>query len=480
MATWRRRWIGWALEAALLAAFVGVPGTAVTAARASPSPTLPNLDHAVGFPTAKPPMPLPTSFGFPVYLRGVAATPLLLPGGGSVVYLQPQAEGACLRSAEQCPPWPEIQRFAPGGRPLGRFDTPAWTYTLTRPMQASQPVWWDGAITLAEFEDVEGGSPKPARIVRLSLTGHELSSMPLPLPAAFSEVSSGTTYVDVTPESNGLLVYEAVEQTVGGTPAPVMELLEPDATVRWERSVTPNVLWVGGPVILLEPHTGEFEAVSEPDGRPIWQRRLAGQGFLGVSDDTMFFLPMHSASYYGPDYLTARNASTGAVLWRRTLRYAWFQGLEASGNGVVFCNNEAAVRSADHSPSTCTRYADRTGAPQVSITVPNAPAGSVATPLASSPTYVLLRVDKAPLKPPQSAPPDSRCDGIVGVCSAAAVFTEAVPWSGRGTVVVRAGDPGVEDLTYDLGPHTAVTVTSPSSGWVWGHLPASMALPAHR
>ncbi len=343
-------------------------------------------------------------------------------------------------------------------------------------MEASQPVWWRGAITFAAFEDESGGSPAPARIVRLSLTGHELSSVTLPLPAALAQVSIGTTYAQVTPEANGLLVYEAVEQTVGGAPAPVLELLEPDGSVRWERSVTPNVLWDRGSVILLEPHTGDFEALSEPDGSPLWQVSMAGQGLLGVSDHTIFFLPQHSANFYGPDYLTARNASTGVVLWHRTLRYAWFQGLEASGNGVVFCNNEAAIHSADHSPPICTRYADLTGALQASIVVPNAPAGSVATPLASSPTYLLVRVDKAPFKPPPSAPRGYRCDGVVGICTPAAIFTEAVPWSGKGPTAIRAGDPGVDDLTYDLGPHTAVTVTSPSYAWVWGQVPASMSV----
>jgi hypothetical protein len=460
------------LLTALVTSFSLIASGGLARAASVVSPALPNRDHTVS--VSGPPRPLAGFFHFPVYMHALMGPPLIVPDGSSIVYLQPQSEGACIGSAELCPSAPEIQMFPPGGD-QGRFDKPIWTYTLKPPLEASQLVWWDGAITFGESVNDEGGTPQSLRIVRLSLSGHLLSTVTLPLPQAFAEYENGVTGIAVTPEANGLLVYQDVSTSGGAPTAQVLELLEPDGSVRWERTITGGAVWNGASVIVEENEPGSLVyTLSEASGRTLWRETLAGQLLWGAADGTLLFLPLGAGnSPVVPFAITARSVSTGAALWRRTVRYAWFHGMVASGSGFVMCENEAAAHPAIHNRSTCTRYADQTGEPQRSIVVPNASVGSIVIPLAASPIYLLVQVYKAPFKPPAGEPP-SWCDGLVYTCTPAATFTEAFAWSGKGTTTVHSGVPANEpdeDLTYNFGGQTAMTVLTPSSVWVWGHAP---------
>ena len=462
-----------------LLALAGSGRAAATATGSGPA-ALPNGDNAVGFRSAKPPRPLPARYGFPVEDPALPAnpdwssTPLLLPNGSSVMYLQVRQGGMCAGDAEECPPGSEVQRFAAGGSPAGQFDLPMWTYRLPRNMDASQPVWWHGAITFAEFGDGGDAPPgplPPVSLVRLSLTGHVLSSMPLPTPPSFGAGTSASLY----PGPAGLLVYESVTGAAGG-PVGALELLKPDLTVEWARGAAGTLVWPHGPVaIFLKSAKGRlatYQAVSVADGHTLWAAALSDGGLVGVAAGTAVFERTPSWQVQTPLTVTARGARTGRLLWRRSIadvaRVPGSQDAVFAAGSLVLCASPGTVHPRSKAAPTCSRYDDATGKASMSVVVPDAPPGSVVEPIASSPGYLLVQVLKAPLKVDL---PGQTCRNPQGQgCSPSSTFTEAVPWSGRGEVPVRKGA-ATWSTTYDLGPRSAVTVTGASSGWAWGNLP---------
>lgn len=448
-----------------------------SAASAAPSAgTLANPDNSVAALANQTPRPLPKHYGFPVENpsneQGTpvwGSAPLMLANGSTVVYV-PAATPPCVGSREVCPPQNEIQEFPPG-----YFGGPSWTYTIPNGKDGSQPIWSGGAIAFIETkgQDQAPYSPlPPVVLVRLSPSGHLLSSSTLPMPHAFSKISAGTVLVSPFPASGGILLSEwAIPK--GATPPglPIVEKIDSQGRVDWVRPAT-TVAWSRGSIVVLQstvPST--YEVVSSENGHLLWRMPtkppIAGMGAVPgfpVVDAGVVLTEQHPLHDVSLTVLTARVAATGRILWQRRLHdVAWF----ASGANTVFadanlvaCASVAAVDLHSQSLPTCSQYGSRTGSVVRQITVPNAPLHSAVEAIASSRSYLLVEVLKAPWLQNCTRSP------MWGGCQPSGVFTEAVPWSGKGPSVIAQGQAS-QQLTYNLGTGSSITVTGVMIGWRW-------------
>jgi len=466
-----------AVLAGVAAALVLALAGAEAGAAAGPG-TLPNADASVAVGGA--PRPLPGGYGFPV--AGAASTqgawasrPLLLGDGSTVAYLA-ASTGMCAGDAQECPATGEIQRFPAGG--MGGFGAPEWTYALPANRDASQPVWSKGAIAFATTPDQAGGpyAPVPPVVLtRLSLSGAVLAHTPLPLAPSLAAASAGSVLLNLYPAQGGLLLDETVvDATDAGRSPWALEKVTPAGRVVWARPTDGQVAWSRGAVIALVsgPPAGDLvvQVLASATGRPLWRvafpghREGAGVQVAVVGRDVVL---AYTPRWGGPLTLVARAQTTGAGLWSRTVDGAAMLagvGPVAAAGAVVACTGRGAGAPASRARPVCRAYGAATGALVHAVAVRAAPPGSVVEPLAASARYVLVQVLAAPFSPRVKG---GRCGAPMWAgCTPRRVLTEAVPWSGSGPVPISPGAVQMA-LTYDVAA-SAITVTGPASGWLWG------------
>jgi outer membrane protein assembly factor BamB len=468
-----RRWVGgrWTLGSAIASLALLLAARPASGAAYALTGALPSGTNFVDLSTPMPPRPMPSTYVWQVSTQQGArppgpawqGNPLLLSNGTTVVCI-PEI-GMCAGPLEDCPQQNEIQAFPAGGGQAHDFQTPLWTFKIPPDDEGTPPVWSDGAITF--IEGPMSSVASHVMLVRLDPDGKVLSEKSVAYP------ETGLGVPGLSPADNGLFLEQEGE----------LEKISSNGAVEWSiASNAPSLFWTTGPVLLgsyVAPGdtiAQEIDyAFSSATGKVLW--RFVPGPPRGVNYKSQV-VPTAKAAYVtytyrpysgGPMFAVARDLVTGTILWRQTVRDVDLNEASSgdpyavlSGQNLVFCTSIGGVDHQSRTRPRCEQLSASTGAFQDVVTVPNAPAGSLVDPIASSDEYLLVQVLQAPFQ----TSPSRKCGVNWAGCAPTRIFAEAIPWRGHGPVVVRSG--AVEDqLTYDIGPESATTVTGPTSSWQW-------------